>query len=139
MADLEAEVFAHEWELPYDNARGMVCYTMLQERATWLTYKNLRAHLDGADPALDRVLHYISIDECAHYDFFRKLVAIYLEDDREATLEQLRQVVNTFAMPALHMFADSGRREQQIKELRLFDYDIFYYEVFAAGSDGVWA
>jgi acyl-[acyl-carrier-protein] desaturase len=131
MADLESEVFSHEWELPYDNARGMVCYTMFQERATWLTYKNLRAHLNGDDPALDRLLQYISIDECAHYDFFRKLVAIYLEDDREATLEQLRHVANTFAMPALHLFADSDRREQQIRELRLFDYDIFYYEVFA--------
>jgi acyl-[acyl-carrier-protein] desaturase len=70
------------------------------------------------------------VDECAHYDFFRKLVAIYLEDDRPSTLEQLRLVANTFAMPALHMFADSHRRERQIRELHLFDYDIFYYEVF---------
>ena len=125
------EVSSHEWDLPHDNARGMVCYTMLQERATWLTYKKLQAHLQGDDPALDRILHYISIDECAHYDFFRKLVEYYLAEDRAGTLEQVRLVVNTFAMPALHMFADSGRREQQIKDLRLFDYDIFYYEVFA--------
>jgi acyl-[acyl-carrier-protein] desaturase len=131
MAELEADVASHEWDLPYDNARAMVCYTMLQERATWLTYKKLRAHLQGEDPALDRILHYISVDERAHYDFFRKLVEYYLAEDRAGTLEQLRLVVNTFAMPALHMFADSGRREQQIKDLRLFDYDIFYYEVFA--------
>jgi len=103
---------------------------MLQERATWLTYKRLRAKINGNDPALDRILHYISIDECAHYDFFRRLVAVYLEDERAETLEQLRQVTNTFAMPALHMFADSDKRERQIKEMRLFDEDIFYYQVF---------
>jgi acyl-[acyl-carrier-protein] desaturase len=131
MADLESEVFSREWDLPYDSALGMLCYTTFQERATWLTYKNLRAYLDGADPALDRALYFVSVDERAHYDFFRKLVVMSLEEDREATLEQMRIVSNTFAMPALHMFADSGRREQQIKNLRLFDYDIFYYEVFA--------
>src|SRR6516165_9995259 len=31
MADMESVVFSHEWELPYGNARGMVCYTMFQE------------------------------------------------------------------------------------------------------------
>ena len=98
--------------LPYDNARAMVCYTMVQELATWLHYHNLRQHLaaEGGDAALDRALQLVAIDERAHYDFFRRLVALYLEDDREGTLEQLRRVVNTFAMPAVHMLADSRKR-----------------------------
>src|ERR1700687_5109129 len=67
MADLEGEVFEHEWDLPHDNGRGMVCYTMVQELATWLHYWNLRevARQRGGDPALDRVLNLISIDERA--------------------------------------------------------------------------
>jgi acyl-[acyl-carrier-protein] desaturase len=130
MADIEEGVFRHEWQLPYDNARAMVCYTTLQELATWLHYRNLRRIVGGRCPALDRVLQLIAIDERAHYDFFRKVVALYLEHDRPGTLEQLRRVLNTFQMPALHMFAESSRRAAAVKELRIFDEDIFLYEVY---------
>jgi len=130
MADMEGEVFAQEWDLPYGSAKGMVIYTMLQERATWVSYRKVKAIVNGACPALDRVLHYISIDECAHYDFFRKLVQIYLEDDRDETLEQMRRVVNTFAMPAMHLLADGRQRTARVQELRVFDYDIFFNKVF---------
>jgi acyl-[acyl-carrier-protein] desaturase len=131
MADLEGEVFSHEWGLPYDNARGMVCYTMFQELATWLHYYNLRTIVgEEGDPALYRVLTLVSIDERAHYDFFKKLVQLYLKYDRPGTLEQLRRVVNTFAMPAVHMLADSRRRVQAVKELRIFDEDIFVTQIY---------
>jgi acyl-[acyl-carrier-protein] desaturase len=132
MADLESTVFSHEWQPPWDNARAMVCYTMVQELATWLHYHNLRGRLEaeGGDAALDRALQLVAIDERAHYDFFRKLVALYLEDDREGTLEQLRRVVNYFAMPAVHLLADSRKRMNEVKALRIFDYDIYYYQVF---------
>ena len=33
MADLEDEVFAHEWNLPLDSVRGMVCYSMVRALA----------------------------------------------------------------------------------------------------------
>ena len=130
MADMDTEVFEQEWDPPYGNARGMVCYTMFQELATWLHYKNMRTHVEGRDPALARVLYYLSIDERAHYDFFRKLVELYLKYDREATLEQMRIVVNTFKMPAIHMFADTRRRVQQIHDLNLFSEEIFIYQIF---------
>jgi acyl-[acyl-carrier-protein] desaturase len=132
MADFEGKVFAHEWDLPYDNARAMVCYTTFQELATWLHYVNLRkvVEAEGGDPALDQVLKLIAIDERAHYDFFRRLVELYLEDDRPGTLEQIRRVVNTFKMPAVHMLADSRRRMEEVKSLRIFDEDIFVYEVY---------
>ena len=130
MADMEANVFRHEWDLPHDNARAMVCYTTFQELATWLHYQNLRKLVDGEDPALDRVLHLISIDERAHYDFFRRVVQIYLEYDRPGTLEQLRRVVNTFKMPAVHLFVDGAQRAAAVKELRIFDEDIFLYQVY---------
>jgi len=130
LADMEGAVFAQEWDLPHDNARAMVCYTAFQELATWLTYHNLRKMVDGQDPALDRVLQLLSIDERAHYDFFRKLVEVYLEYDRPGTLEQLRRVVNTFKMPALHLFVDGARRAAAVKELRLFDEDLFVFQVY---------
>ena len=130
MADMEGCVFQHEWNLPHDNARAMVCYTTFQELATWLHYQNLRKMIDGEDPALDQVLHLISIDERAHYDFFKRLVQLYLEFDRPGTLEQLRRVVNTFKMPAVHLFVDGAQRAAAVRELRIFDEDIFLYQVY---------
>jgi len=132
MADIESEVFQQEWDLPHDNARAMMCYTMVQELATWLHYHNLQKIIRqrGGDPALDKVLTLIAIDERAHYDFFRKLVQLYLDDDRSGTLEQLRRVINGFAMPAVHLLLDGKKRIEAVKSLRIFDYDIFYTEVF---------
>jgi acyl-[acyl-carrier-protein] desaturase len=132
MADMEDRVFSHEWGLPHDNGRAMVCYTMFQELATWLHYKNLGKVVveRGGDPALCRVLQLIAVDERAHYNFFRRLVALYLDYDRAGTIEQIRRVVNTFKMPAVHMLADSRKRANDVKELRIFDEDIFLYEVY---------
>jgi acyl-[acyl-carrier protein] desaturase len=131
LADLDGVLFAAEYELPHDNGRAMVCYAMVQELATWLHYKNLRAVVVGQqnDPALCQALKLVAIDECAHADFFKKLVKIYLEDDRPGTLEQLRRVLNTFKMPATHLMADGRRREEAVRALRIFDYDIFHYQV----------
>jgi acyl-[acyl-carrier-protein] desaturase len=130
MADLEGRVFATEWDLPYDNARAMVCYTTLQELATWLSYKNMRDSVgENGDPALYRVLSLVAIDERAHYDFFKRLVQLYLEYDRQGTLEQLSRVVNTFAMPAVHLLTDGRQRSAAVKSLRIFDDEIFFHQV----------
>jgi acyl-[acyl-carrier-protein] desaturase len=131
MADLESELFRHEWNLPHDSGLGMVCYTMFQELATWVHYKNLRRVVadHGGDPALDRVLQLLSVDERAHYDFFVRLVRLYLETDRSKTVEQLRRVVDTFEMPALFMFADSRQRVEAVRSLRIFDKRIFLCQV----------
>ena len=57
-------------------------------------------------------------------------MALYIEDDREGTLEQLRRMVNYFAMPAVHLLSDSRKRTEEVKRLRIFDEDIYYYQVF---------
>ena len=130
LADLHAEVFSFEWNLPHDSACGMVCYAMFQELATWLHYVNLRNLVKkNEDPALHRLLTLISVDERAHHDFYRRLVQIHLDCDREATLEQIRRVINTFQMPAVYMLANSTQRVAQIKSLRIFDDDLYYFQV----------
>jgi acyl-[acyl-carrier protein] desaturase len=130
MVDIEDGVFAQEWELPYDNARAMVIYTMVQELSTQLHYRNLRHVLNGKDPALDKALLLVSTDEAAHADFFRKMVELYLQEDRAATLEQMRRVFNSFKMPAVHLLMDGRRRAEAIKSTRIFDEDIFVAEVY---------
>jgi acyl-[acyl-carrier-protein] desaturase len=132
VADMHQSVFEHEWDLPYDNARGMLCYTMFQELATQVHYANLRqvVRREGGCPALEKVLHLVAVDEAAHADFFRRLVALYLEEDREGTLGQIRRVVNTFRMPAVHLLADSHRRVNEVRRLEIFDESIFISHVY---------
>lgn len=130
MADLEGKVFDHNWHLPVDSPLGITIYGMIQELATWVNYRNLRHRVDEiGDPALSRILVLISIDERCHHDFYRRVVEICLERDRKATLEEMRRVVHTFAMPALHMLADSQQRSAKIKALNIYNEEIFYKDV----------
>jgi acyl-[acyl-carrier-protein] desaturase len=131
MADLEAEVFAHEWQLPHDSPVGMLIYAMVQELATWVHYRNLRRRVDEhGDPALSALLGLIAVDERAHHAFYRSVVEMLLGLDRQGTLEQLRRVLVTFAMPAVHLLADSRRRINDIAELKIFDESVFREEVY---------
>jgi acyl-[acyl-carrier-protein] desaturase len=132
LADLEAEVLQRQWHLPQDSHVAMFAYTMVQERATGLNYRNLRrqALACGGDPALEKLLMLVAVDEQAHYSFFRDCLRLYLEHDREGTLEQLRRVMHTFAMPAIQELVDGRQRVARIKELAIFNEDIYYREVY---------
>jgi acyl-[acyl-carrier-protein] desaturase len=132
MADLEGQVFEREWNLPRDSHLGMLVYAMVQELATWLNYRNLKRRVDecGGDPALTKLLTLVSVDEKAHYVFFRDCVQLYLKHNPESTLEQMRAVMNNFAMPAIHDLADGRQRVAKIRELEIFNEDIYYREVY---------
>jgi len=123
-------VLANEWDLRYHDPRASVVYTMFQELATRLHYRNLRKVAGGRCPALDRVLELVGTDEAAHAHFFRSLVTIYLEDDREKTLEAIRMVANTFRMPADSLLADGRRRAEAVRGLGIFDERVFHAEVY---------
>jgi acyl-[acyl-carrier-protein] desaturase len=129
LRDMDNSVFEREWSLRYDDALASVVYTMVQEVATRVNYRNLRRVAGGRCPALDRVLELVQIDEAAHGGFFRQMVSIYLEEDRAATLERIRMVLNTFTMPADHLLADGRRRVAAIKALMIFDEGVFLNEV----------
>src|SRR5262249_11329917 len=104
MADLEGRVFEHEWNLPHASGLGMVTYGMVQELATWLNYRNLRRCAEErGDPALEKLLTLICVDEACHHDFYLHITRIYLERDRESTVRQLRDVIQRFAMPAIYL------------------------------------
>jgi len=131
MADLESRVFAHEWNLPHDSPMGMVIYGMAQELATWLHYRNLREKVkDRGDGALDKMLGLIAVDERAHHAFYRQVTQLYLERDRAATLEQLRRVLHDFNMPAVYMLSDSDQRKARVRDLEIFNEEIYYQDVY---------
>jgi acyl-[acyl-carrier-protein] desaturase len=131
MADLEGRVLGQEWQLPHDSPQGMLIYAMVQELATFVHYRNLRFLVDErGDPALSRLLQLIAVDERAHYTFYRRVVGLFLALDRRETVEQLRRVLLSFAMPAVHLLAESRQRVATIKGLGIFDEDAFLHDVF---------
>ena len=133
MADVEGMVFAHEWNLPHDSHLGMLAYAMVQEHATFINYRNLRHRCaeKGGDPALQKLLHYLAIDEAAHHGFFFESFKIFLEHDRDSALVALRRVVNEFAMPAIgDLLEGSRQRLKGVTDLQIFDADIYYREVY---------
>lgn len=131
MADLAVQVCSHEWQLPHDSAPGMLIYAMVQELATWVHYRNLKRRVDGlGDPALSHLLGLISVDERAHHSFYARVVRLFLELDRRQTLEELRRVLLTFSMPATYLLADSRRRMERVRQLQIFDEEIFLHEVY---------
>jgi acyl-[acyl-carrier-protein] desaturase len=131
LADLEKQVFQWEWNVPHDSPVAMVCYAMAQELATGLNYRNLKRHVRHQDdPALSKLLGFLSVDEQAHHSFFMKMVRLFMEHDREGTLRELRRVLHNFAMPAIYEMADGRRRVEAIKSLGVFNDQLYFHEVY---------
>jgi acyl-[acyl-carrier-protein] desaturase len=132
IADMERMVFEREWNLPHDSALGMLAYAMVQERATALNYRNLRRRAQelGGDLALEQLLMLLAVDEQAHYAFFQECFGLFLKHDHESALDQLRRVMNNFAMPAIDDLAEGRRRVARVKQLEIFSEDLYYREVY---------
>jgi acyl-[acyl-carrier-protein] desaturase len=133
MADLERKVFAREWNLPHDNALGMLAYAMVQEHATFINYRNLRTRVQdrGGDPALEKILTFVSVDEAAHYGLFKAFFELFLKLDRDSAVAALRPVLNQFQIPAIHDLLDeSAKRIAAIRDLEIFNEEIFYRDVY---------
>ena len=79
---------------------------------------------------MSKVLALLRVDEVAHHSFFLKAVRLYLKHDRPGTLEQLRRVLHTFEMPALHLLADSAQRVADIHALQIYNGEIYMREVY---------
>ena len=94
------ELLEAEWELPFDHPRQMVCYTMIQELATFWNYRNLeKIAAKERDLALVSALRVISVDERVHYNFYRNTVKEWMKHDEGGTLEDLKYVFDHFSMP----------------------------------------
>jgi acyl-[acyl-carrier-protein] desaturase len=133
MHDLERKVFEREWNLPMGNSLGMLVYAMVQEHATFVNYRNLRHRVQarGGDPALEKLLSFISIDEAAHFGLFRSFVELFMQVDRDLVIAALRPVLNHFQMPAIHDLLDeSKKRIAAICDLEIFNEEIFMRDIY---------
>ena len=98
--EVEKALAGQEWELPFDHPRQMVCYTMIQELATFWNYRNLeKMAAQQQDLALVTALRLISVDERVHYNFFRNVVKEWMKWDEAGTVQDLKYVFDNFTMP----------------------------------------
>jgi acyl-[acyl-carrier-protein] desaturase len=124
------QVLQNEWQLPYPNARQMMVYTVFQELATGLNYRNLRRKaIEQKDEALSTALSFIARDESAHYQFFQDGVKLYLQADRDGTLRDIAHVLSTFRMPAQDLIPDWEHRGQTIVGEKVFSDRIFFKDI----------
>lgn len=133
MHDLGTKVFEREWHLPLHSSLGMLTYALVQEHATFINYRNLKQRVKarGGDPALEKILTFVSVDEAAHMGLFRSFVELFMQVDRESVLVELRPSLNRFQMPAVHDLLDeSERRIAAIRNLEIFNEEIFMRDVY---------
>lgn len=141
--ELEAyrdEVLSHTWTMRenhpgLDTPLGVLCYTMLQERATYFNYDEMRKRLREeyglparmtAEERRNKVQYgaagafqIVGRDEIAHHGIFLELVRIHMEHFPQETCETLLAVFNGFTMPALHLIPDSADLEAAMRRTKL--------------------
>jgi acyl-[acyl-carrier-protein] desaturase len=131
LEELEWSLLGAEWDLPFDTPRQMICYTMIQELATGVNYVNLRQRAKSeGDETLTKVLAWLSADESAHYNFFRRGVKAHMALQPDETIADLKFVFEHFAMPAQALIPDWGRRGDQIETSGVFSGRVALSKVF---------
>lgn len=141
--ELEAyrdEVLAHKWTMRenhpgLDTPLGVVCYAMVQERATYFNYDEMRKRIrqeygypDRATPEERRnrvqvgaagAFQIVARDEIAHHGIFLELVRIHMRYLPLETSEMLLRVFSGFTMPALHLIPDASKLEEAMRRTKL--------------------
>jgi len=123
-------VLQREWDLPFATPRQMMVYTTFQELSTGLNYKNLRRKaIEQGDQALATALSYVARDESAHYQFFQDGVKLYMNEDRDGTLADMKTVLEGFRMPAQDLIPNWEVRGKTIIGEKIFSDRIFYKDI----------
>lgn len=107
----EDQIFGKVWKLPFHTRRQMTCYGALQESATYLIYQaqKEKAKQEGAE-LLETLFFLISRDEAAHHGFYKKVIQLEIEDDRDGTIADLAHVIANFQMPGVGLIPEYDER-----------------------------
>jgi acyl-[acyl-carrier-protein] desaturase len=110
-AAFEERIFSRAWHLPFQTRRQMACYGALQEAATFLAYKAQKDKaVSEGDKVLEAIFFLLSRDEAAHAGFYRAVVELELDEDRQGTLDDLAYVIANFKMPGDGLIPDYQER-----------------------------
>jgi acyl-[acyl-carrier-protein] desaturase len=123
------EVHAHTWTMReqhpgLDTPLGLLCYAMVQERATYYNYEEMRKRIRDEYGLPERPTEFerqrgqqigaagafktVGNDEIAHHGIFLELVKLHLRYLPHDTLDTLLKVFNGFTMPALSLIPDAS-------------------------------
>jgi len=130
LEEFERSLLGAEWNLPFESARQMIIYTMIQELATGVNYTNLRRRAEEeGDECLSKVLRWVSADESAHYNFFRRGVKAYLELQPEETIRDIKYVFDHFTMPAHALIPEWDERGKTIEEAGVYGPRVYLAKI----------
>lgn len=109
--DYEDQILAKRWISPANSMRQTAIYGAFQEIATYHIYHQQfqKAQREGNE-VLQRIVQLVARDEAAHCGFYRRVVALDMEDDPQGTMEDLAHVVTHFQMPGALLIPDYDKR-----------------------------
>ncbi|MGF1511224.1 MAG: acyl-ACP desaturase [Myxococcota bacterium] len=131
MSAYEELILSRRWQIPFKTARQMTVYGAIQEQATLMMYRHQRGLAESrGDKVLARIYGFIGRDEAAHADFYRKVVRLELEEDRDGTVEDLAVVFREFRMPGVGLVPDYEERVEVMRKTGGVDRAAFFKEVW---------
>lgn len=128
----EGAVLDQTFEPFYDDPLYTLCYLVLQEFATGVTYYRLRSAIEKkgkSDPALSGLLSLLHRDEVAHFGFFKRCLVLYMDYNRDLVIDSLGVVVSQFQMPADHLIPRWQERDTLTKKWEIINDRVFLTKV----------
>lgn len=134
------EVLSHKWSMRDDHPGletplGVLCYTMVQERATYFNYDEMRKRIRleyglpekasveerkrGHQIGAAGAFQIVGRDEIAHHGIFLDLVRTHLRYLPDETLETILKVFRGFTMPALDLIPNASQLEEAMRRTKL--------------------
>lgn len=134
-------VTAHTWRMRddhpgLDTPLGILCYAMLQERATYFNYNELRKRIRSEYGLPEKATEFerargqqigaagafqiVANDEIAHHGIFLELVRIHLRYRPHETLDTMLKVFMGFRMPALYLIPDASAMAAAIERSLIY-------------------
>ncbi len=139
--DYREKVGQHRWTMGenhpgWDTPLGVSVYAMVQERATYFNYDELRKRI-RADYGLPEqttpeerargkqigaagAFKIVSTDEIAHHAMFLRLVDINKKYMPEETLDMIFRVLNGFNMPALYLIPNESEMKEALMRTKMY-------------------
>jgi acyl-[acyl-carrier-protein] desaturase len=130
MVDFQNKIFDKVWERPFDTARRMTLYGVIQEMATFVIYlkQRDRAGVEQCE-CLHKIYDLIARDEIAHCRFYQNVVKVLLEEDREGTLADFAHVFANFEMPGAALVPNYDGRVEVMRQAGI-DRAVFLQKVY---------
>ena len=129
--DLQNQLMATAWKLPFETARQMTIYGAFQEMATFVIYvKQEQRAKEVGDECLATIFRLNARDEIAHCRFYQDVVKVLLDEDRQGTVADIAHVAKHFEMPGVGIVPNYDDRIKVMRDEGGVDRGVFLQKVF---------